>query len=55
MNGTIYAAAQKSSQSQQKLPSIVGLLFHDMNNLIILIVLFIATFAAGVFMSPSIL
>ena len=55
MNDTISAGTQKSSQSQQELPSGVGLLFHEMNNLIILILLFIATFAAGVFMSPSIL
>ena len=55
MNDTISTVTQKSSQSQQRLPSGVGLLFHDMNNLIILMVLFIATFAAGVFMSPSIL
>ena len=55
MNDTISAGTQKSSQSQQELPSGVGLLFHEMNNLIILAVLFIVTFGVGVFMSPSIL
>jgi len=55
MNDTISAGTQKSSQSQQELPSGVGLLFQDMNNLILLVVLFIVTFGAGIFLSPSIL
>lgn len=54
MNDTLSAGTQKST-SQQELPTGLGLLFQDTNNLILILVLFLAAFAAGTLLSPSIL